>query len=92
MRTIDMIKASVEAESEAMGFILAAILDSRPSTVEELEHLMGRIRLKVKARDSSGVVDHQVFYAALSLSKGIKAFKNGDQADFSKDQVTGSAI
>ncbi len=84
MRSIDMIKAKVEAETEAIGYLLAAVVTARPATAEELELLLNEVRLKVKARYSSGVLDHQLFYAATSLLVGIKAFKDDQQADLTE--------
>lgn len=74
MRTIDMIKAKVEAETEAMGYVMAAVLHHRPDSPESLKNLLNQLRLTVKERSCSGPLDHQVFNAATSMLVGIKAF------------------
>jgi hypothetical protein len=74
MRTIDMIKAKVEAETEAMGYVMAAVLQHRPESPEALKNLLNQLRLNVKGRHCSGPLDHQIFYAATAMLVGIKAF------------------
>ncbi len=85
MRHIDMIKAKVEAETEAIGYLLAAVIAAKPATPDELEMLLNKVRLKVKARYSSGVMDHQVFHAAFSMVRGIQAFKEDQEGEFPQE-------
>lgn len=75
MRTVEMIKAKVEAETEGLGFVLAALLEAKPADANELAQQLEFVRTAIRSAESPTHIHDAAYEVAESLLRGVNAYR-----------------
>lgn len=81
MRRSEMTQIKIDAETEGLGYVLAALIEAQPTSVEELTFFLKKISGEIQDLPNPGPRDKAAREVALSLWRGVEAFQYRESAD-----------